>query len=72
MKAIEFQTQVYPDQTLTIPPHVVAQLSAQHDVRVRLLIPESHEDEAWERLSAEEFLQGYAEGDAIYDELPAG
>lgn len=32
----------------------------------------TQEDEVWERLSAEEFLKGYAESDAIYDELPVG
>jgi hypothetical protein len=25
----------------------------------------------WERLAAQEFLQGYAESDAVYDQLPA-
>jgi hypothetical protein len=34
-------------------------------------MPESTEDHEWARLTAEQFLQGYADGDAIYDELPA-
>lgn len=72
MKAIEFHTQVNPDQTLTVPPRVAAILSGHDHVRVLLLIPEASEDEDWERLTAEEFLSGYAEGDAIYDNAPSG
>jgi hypothetical protein len=72
MKAVEFHTQVNPDQTLAIPPEVAALLSGQQNVRVLLLIPEASEDQEWERLTAEEFLQGYSESDAIYDELPVG
>lgn len=30
---------------------------------------DTDEDAEWERLTAEEFLKGYAECDAIYDEL---
>ena len=42
------------------------------DETVRVILVVQTEDEDWDRLAAEEFLKGYADGDAIYDELPAG
>jgi len=41
-------------------------------VRVIILVNEpmdSDEQPAWSRLTAEQFLAGYSEGDAIYDTL---
>jgi hypothetical protein len=67
MKALEFQTRVNPDGTVTLPLEVASQVHDVHPVRVILLIPESAEDREWANLTAEQFLKGYAPGDAIYD-----
>jgi hypothetical protein len=56
---------------LRVPPEFAAQLPADGSVRVLLLIAEDG-DQEWARLTTEQFGQGYAEGDAIYDQLPAG
>ena len=72
MKALEFQTRMNPDHTLTVPPEVVAHLQPDQAIRVLVLIPDSNDDEEWAQLAAEQFLQGYAPSDAVYDELPAG
>lgn len=72
MQALEFQTRINPDRTLTLPPEVAAQLQREQPVRVILLIPESSQDQDWARLTAEQFLKGYTESDAIYDDLSAG
>lgn len=72
MKALEFQVRINPDHTLTLPPEVAAQIQQGQAVRVILLIPESEEDRDWERLTAEQFLKGYTESDALYDNLSAG
>lgn len=69
MKAVAFETQVHPDQTLPIPSSVAAELPTGQTVRVLVLLPDSSEDADWERLTAEQFLKGYADGDAIYDQL---
>jgi hypothetical protein len=71
MKAFEFTASINPDATLSIPSPIAQQIRQDQEVRVILLMPEPTEDRAWARLTAEQFLQGYAEGDAIYDELPA-
>ena len=72
MKAIEFQSQLNPDQTLTVPTSVVGAIPIGQTVRVLILFPESDPDREWEQQAAEEFGQGYADADAIYDQLSTG
>ena len=69
MKALMFEAQVNPDQTLPLPSSVAEQLPSGQAVRVLLLVPESTEDAEWEHMASSEFLKGYAESDAIYDQL---
>jgi hypothetical protein len=69
MKALEFWAYISPDYTLTVPAEVAVQIQRGQSIRVLLLIPESGEDQGWVHLTAEQFLKGYAESDAIYDEL---
>lgn len=71
MKALEFQGSLNQDATLTVPSQVASLVPRDQPLRVLLLIPEEGETEEWERLAAVDFLQGYAESDAIYDDLPA-
>jgi hypothetical protein len=70
MKALEFRTQITAENTLALPPEISAQLSPDQTVRVLLLVSGVEEKEDWNRLTAEQFLMGYAESDAIYDQLP--
>lgn len=69
MKAMAFETRVNPDHTLPIPSSVAEELPAGQAVRVIVLLPDSSEDADWARLTAEQFLKGYDDSDAIYDEL---
>jgi hypothetical protein len=69
MKALEFEAQVSPDHTLPIPSSVAAELPMGQTVRVLVLVPDSSEDAEWEQMASSEFLKGYAESDAIYDQL---
>lgn len=70
MKAIEFQSQLTPEQTLPVPDIAASAIPPRRPVRVLVLIAEDEEDRAWEHLAAVEFGQGYAASDAIYDQLP--
>ncbi|HEY7066013.1 MAG TPA: hypothetical protein VII06_31365 [Chloroflexota bacterium] len=72
MTALEFWTQVNPDDTFTVPAEVAAQLPREQRVRVIILVANESEPEAWAQLTADQFVRGYAPGDAIYDELSAG
>ncbi len=69
MKVLEFQTQIPCDGILKVPPDIAAQIPDDDQVRVVLVIGESTEDEAWRTLTADRFLAGYSESDAIYDNL---
>jgi hypothetical protein len=72
MKALEFLTPINPDSTLTVPSEIAAQLPQGLAVRVLLLLPEDNENQEWAKLTAEQFLQGYAASDRLYDSLAAG
>ena len=72
MKAVEFQSQLNPDLTLTVPASVVGAIPIGQTVRVLVLLAENDTDQEWEQLTAEEFGQGYADTDALYDQLSTG
>jgi hypothetical protein len=69
MKAVEFQSQMSSDQTLAVPASVAESIPVGRQLRVLVLIAEDNPDREWEQLAAIEFGQGYADGDAIYDQL---
>lgn len=69
MKAVEFQSQLGPDQSLPVPSAIAARIPAGQPVRVLLLIGESEDDQEWEELAAVDLGLGFADSDAIYDQL---
>ncbi|MBC8875623.1 MAG: hypothetical protein H8E44_39860 [Planctomycetes bacterium] len=72
MKHFEFETYVDSDQSLKIPSEFAGQIERDRPVRVVVLVSESQDDHDWSNLTAEQFLQGYSDKDAIYDDLSAG
>ena len=72
MKTLEFDAQVGADATLKVPETLAAQIDAGQPVHVVLLFAESGDETDWKRLAAEQFLNGYAPSDSIYDDVPAG
>jgi hypothetical protein len=73
MPAWQFQTHLNANQAVTIPPEIVAQLRPDETVQVVLKTAKGDdEDEDWQRFAAGQFLKGYAPGDDIYDQFPAG
>ena len=72
MKKFEFQTHVNDDETVNIPADVAAQIERNSPVRIVMLIPDQAEDQQWAVFTAEQFLQGYADTDAIYDDVSTG
>jgi len=69
MKAIEFQSELRPDHTLSVPANVAESIPCGHAIRVLVLLQEDTENQAWEQLATAEFGMGYAHSDAIYDHL---
>ncbi|HLN33049.1 MAG TPA: hypothetical protein VK395_35290 [Gemmataceae bacterium] len=69
MKAVEFQTQLSANQTLAVPASIAGRIPVGRQVRVLVLVPEDETAQEWEQLAAQDFGQGYADSDAIYDKL---
>ena len=69
MKVVEFQSELRPDHTLSVPAGVIERIPCGQSLRVLVLVPEDAGDQAWEELAAAEFGMGYADSDAIYDQL---
>ena len=69
MKALEFQATLNPDRTIAVPERIANSIPPGQTVRVLVLIGEDDADQEWEQLAAWEFGQGYADSDAIYDQL---
>ena len=69
MKALEFWTAINADNTLPLPPEIAAEVGSEEQVRVILLTGDGGDDQDWAHLTAEQFLKGYADGDATYDDL---
>lgn len=68
MQAVEFTSEVNEHGELPVPRDLAKTLPRTKKVRVILLFPsDDTEDRDWSRLTAEQFLKGYAAGDAIYD-----
>lgn len=72
MKAYEFSTKLTEAGTLEIPSKFAKKLPRNQDFRMILLVNEADDEEdnkAWYRLSTEQFFAGFAESDAVYDEM---
>jgi hypothetical protein len=68
MQAVEFTSEVTERGELPVPSDIAKTLPHSKKVRVILLFPSDEEEDAdWSRLTAEQFINGYAPGDAIYD-----
>mgnify|MGYP001077532762 CR=1 FL=1 len=69
MRALEFQTKLDPEGNLKVPEDLAVRIPREQAVQVIVLVPDSSEDDDWRRLTEQQFLAGYGEGDSIYDAL---
>lgn len=72
MTTLQFTGTVQDDNTLAVPADVVERLPAGQAVRVILVIDDENDDRAWSDVALRSFGMGYADSDAIYDQLSAG
>ncbi len=68
MQALEFSTQLNQTNNIEIPQRLIKMLKGGQMVKVIILF-EDEEQKEWEQLTAQSFLNGYAEQDSIYDKL---
>ncbi|MCI0489838.1 MAG: hypothetical protein L0229_24875 [Blastocatellia bacterium] len=72
MKAYEMPLRVSEEGKLELPEELLRRLQPDQIVRVIVLISEpadAEEQASWSRLTAEQFLTGYSEADAVYDHI---
>jgi hypothetical protein len=73
MKAIEFQTKITSDGKIDVPGSFFKELKCKQVVRVIVLISEPteviSEEQLWTRLTEEQFIAGYSDADAVYDQV---
>jgi hypothetical protein len=71
MKTFQFQAEI-ENGALLVPSEVAKQLPQHSPLRVIIMVNDEDDEEeerAWIRFGTEQFLEGYAESDAIYDDL---
>jgi len=70
MKAYEFPVKITPDGKIELPDKLSKLLPSNQTVII-LINEQTDIDEQinWSRMTAEQFLAGYSEADAIYDRL---
>lgn len=69
MQAIEFFTEIKPNHTIEVPEAYAALLQGQQKVRIIILLEDLEEQDLWDKMTTEQFLNGFAEEDSIYDKL---
>jgi hypothetical protein len=67
MKAYEYYAEILPDGHLSIPDKIKNILTGESKIRVMLLLED--EEAVWRNFTVAEFMSGYNEKDAIYDNL---
>jgi hypothetical protein len=71
VRAFEFQIEPPANGVIALPQDIADEVAAATHVKVIVLV-ENGKDEAWQKLTTEQFFRGYAPSDAIYDDLSAG
>jgi len=69
LRKFEFETNINDDQTVTVPKDVAAQIEQNRPVRVVVLVPDRFDEQQWNQVTADQFLKGYADPDAVYDDV---
>ncbi|MEW6740096.1 MAG: hypothetical protein ACOYU2_04625 [Nitrospirota bacterium] len=67
MRAYEYMAELLPDGHLSVPEKIKNMLTGESKIRVMLLLED--EEAAWRNFTVAEFMSGYDEKDAIYDNL---
>ncbi|TAK34037.1 MAG: hypothetical protein EPO28_16605 [Saprospiraceae bacterium] len=67
MQAIKFSAQVKKNNTIQVPDKYAGLLKNRKQVNIIILFEE--EEKGWEQLTVQQFLDGYAEEDSLYDKL---
>ena len=70
MRAVEFKSKI-KDNRIVIPRRVMQELAVEQDKSVRIVLflkdSDIYDEKAYRQMTKTQFLNGYADTDAIYD-----
>jgi uncharacterized FlgJ-related protein len=67
MKTYEYYAEILEDGHMSIPENIRDKLKAETKIKVILMFDD--EEKAWDAIAMSQFLKGYSDKDAIYDNL---
>jgi hypothetical protein len=67
MKTYEYYAQISEDGHLSVPENIRDKIKAETKVKVILMFDD--DENAWDTITISQFLKGYSEKDALYDNL---
>jgi hypothetical protein len=69
MKAIEFPTKIRKDKKILVPEKYQKDIRENQNARVIILLEQEKDEQEWNQITTEQFLDGYLVKDAEYDKL---
>jgi hypothetical protein len=69
MKAIEFPTKIRKDKKILVPEKYQKELRENQKARVIILLEQEKDEQEWNQLTTDQFLNGYLVKDSDYDKL---
>ena len=69
MKAVEFESSVTQEGTITLPPELTAEVPVGEQLRVVVMWEPSGSDAAWRLAGRRRFEAAYCAEDAVYEQL---
>ena len=69
MKAIEFPTKIKKDKKILVPELYQKEIRDNQNARVIILLEQENNEQDWNQITTEQFLNGYLIKDSEYDKL---
>jgi hypothetical protein len=69
MKTYEYYAEILEDGHLSIPENIRDEVKAKAETKIKVILMFDDEEKAWDAITMSQFLKGYSDKDAIYDNL---
>jgi bifunctional DNA-binding transcriptional regulator/antitoxin component of YhaV-PrlF toxin-antitoxin module len=67
MKTYEYYAEILEDGHLSIPENIRDKLKTE--TKIKVILMSDDEENVWDAITMSQFLKGYSDKDAIYDNL---
>jgi hypothetical protein len=69
MKAIEFPTKIKKDKKILVPEKYQKEIRDNQNARIIIILEQENNEQDWNQMTTEQFLNGYLIKDSEYDKL---